>query len=79
MTLTQSIDKVVSWLAENVCSQITLKLPDDDRNGAEYPVEYVHPAAFPLYVPGKDRLPPLRCPLRSLRYACSSWKGATIF
>ena len=35
MTLTQSIDKVVSWLAENVCSQITLKLPDDDRNDAE--------------------------------------------
>ena len=58
MTLTQSIDKVVSWLAENVCSQITLKLPDDDRNDAEYAVEYVHPAAFPLYVPGKDRLPP---------------------
>ena len=58
MTLTQSIDKVVSWLSENVCSQITLKLPDDDRNDAEYAVEYVHPAAFPLYVPGKDRLPP---------------------
>jgi len=58
MTLTQSIDKVVSWLAENVCSQITLKLPDDDRNDVEYPVESVHPAAFPLYVPGKDRLPP---------------------
>lgn len=76
MTLTQSIDKVVSWLSENVCSQITLKLPDDDRNDAEYAVEYVHPAAFPLYVPGKDRLP-LRCPLRSLRCACNSWRGAT--
>ena len=38
-------------LAENVCSQITLKLPDDDRNGAEYPVEYVNPAAFPLSSP----------------------------
>lgn len=58
MTLVKSIDKVVSWLTENVCSQTTFKLPDDDRNGAECPVKYVHPAAFPLYVPGKDRLPP---------------------
>lgn len=58
MTLVQSIDGVVAWLAENVCSQIALKLPDDYRNDASYDVEFVHPAAFPLYVPGKDRLPP---------------------
>lgn len=58
MTLVQSIDNVVSWLRENVCSQITLKLPDDYRNDSSYPVEFVSPAAFPLYVPGKDRLPP---------------------
>jgi hypothetical protein len=58
MTLVQSIDKVVAWLNENVCSQITLKLPDDYKNGTGYDVEFVHPAAFPLYVPGKDRLPP---------------------
>ena len=58
MTLVQSIDKVVDWLRESVCSQITLKLPDDYKNGTEYEVEFVNPAAFPLYVPGKDRLPP---------------------
>ena len=58
MTLVQSIDNVVEWLRENVCSQITLKLPDDYKNGTEYDVELVNPAAFPLYVPGKDRLPP---------------------
>lgn len=58
MTLVQSIDRVVDWIAENVCSRITLKLPDDDRNDADYSVQYVRPAAFPLYVPGKDRLPP---------------------
>ncbi|WP_455619638.1 hypothetical protein [Eisenbergiella sp.] len=58
MTLVQSIDKVVKWLSEKVCSQITLKLPDDDRNDANYDVKFVNPAAFPLYVPGKDRLPP---------------------
>lgn len=58
MTLVQSIDKVVGWLSENVCSQITLKVPDDDRNDQDYGVKYVNPAAFPLYIPGKDRLPP---------------------
>lgn len=58
MTLVQSIDKVVEWLRVNVCSQITLKLPDDCKNDASYDVEFVNPAAFPLYVPGKDRLPP---------------------
>lgn len=58
MTLVQSIDKVVAWLNENVCSQISLKLPDDYKNDKSYGVEFVTPAAFPLYVPGKDRLPP---------------------
>lgn len=58
MTLVQSIDKVVKWLQDKVCSQITLKLPDDDNNDASYGVKYVTPSAFPLYVPGKDRLPP---------------------
>lgn len=58
MTLVQSIDKVVNWLRESVCPQITLKLPDDYKNDESYNVEFVTPAAFPLYVPGKDRLPP---------------------
>lgn len=58
MTLTESIDKVVNWLAANVCREISLKLPDDATNDAGYGVKLVNPAAFPLYVPGKDRLPP---------------------
>ena len=58
MTLVESIDKVVAWLTATVCPQITLKLPDDYKNDASYDVEFVNPAAFPLYVPGKDRLPP---------------------
>ena len=58
MTLVQSIDGVVEWLRSNVCNQITLKLPDDYSNDTAYGVKFVKPAAFPLYVPGKDRLPP---------------------
>ena len=58
MNLVQTISTVVDWLNDKVCSQITLKLPDDYKNDAEYTVTMVNPAAFPLYVPGKDRLPP---------------------
>ena len=42
MTLVNSIDKIVSWLTENVCSKITLKLPDDYRNDTGYDVVMVH-------------------------------------
>ena len=67
MLLVESIDKVVAWLNENVCSQIQLKLPGDYKNDKEYAVEYVQPAAFPLYTPGKDRLPPnVRAPIPSV-------------
>ena len=33
MTLVQIIDNVVGWLEREVCSQITLKLPDDFPGG----------------------------------------------
>ena len=67
MLLVESIDKVVAWLNDSVCSQIQLKLPDDYKNDKEYAVEYVQPAAFPLYTPGKDRLPPnVRAPIPSV-------------
>lgn len=67
MTLVQSIDRVVDWMRENVCSQITLKLPDDYKNDGSNGVEYVTPEAFPLYIPGKDLLPPtVRAPIPSV-------------
>lgn len=58
MTLVTSVDKVVEWLNRVVCSQITLKVPDDYRNDSEYNVKYVNPRAFPLYFPSKEHLPP---------------------
>lgn len=56
--LVRTIESVADWLSENVCEKIMLKIPDDSKNNNEYTVRVVHPAAFPLYVPGKDRLPP---------------------
>lgn len=58
MNLVQVIDTLVNWLNEDVCPGIELKLPDDYKNDASYEVVMVNPAAFPLYVPGKEALPP---------------------
>ncbi len=55
MLLVDSIDNLVKWLAENVCSQIQLKLPDDYRNDTDYDVEFVNPAAFPLIHSGEGQ------------------------
>lgn len=56
--LTDTIQTVTDWLTKNVCSKLEMKLPDDYKNDNEYGVRRVHPVAFPLFVPGKDRLPP---------------------
>ena len=58
MTTKEIIEGVTSWVDEVICSQITLKAPDDDANDGGYKVKYVKPAAFPLFVPAKDRIPP---------------------
>ena len=58
MTLVNIIDKVVDWLNAEVCPKISLKVPDDFKNDEGYDVEFTKPTAFPLFVPGKDRLPP---------------------
>lgn len=56
--LTEVIQQTADWIAKNICSKIELKIPDDFRNDGSYKTKVVHPASFPLYVPGKDRLPP---------------------
>ena len=58
MTLVETIEGLSGWLTEHVCSQISLKEPNDDINDAEYEVKYIHPTAFPLYIPGRKYLPP---------------------
>jgi hypothetical protein len=58
MTLTNIIDKVTEWAQTTICDKLSLKLPDDDQNGDMFPGTTTTPAAFPLFVPAKDRLPP---------------------
>lgn len=58
MTINESIENITSWLNQNVCNKIKLKLPDDAKNGANYKVKAVNPTAFSMYQPGHDKLPP---------------------
>jgi hypothetical protein len=54
------MDKITRWVQREICDQVKLKLPDDNHSDASYNDHYtlVHPMAFPLYVPTKDRLQP---------------------
>lgn len=60
MTVVTMIDSVCDWLNTNVCPNIELKKPPKDGNATnvKYQYELVHPYAFPLYLPTKDKLPP---------------------
>lgn len=60
MTIVRTIDQICEWLNTNVCPNIELKKPPGDREATnkKYEYELIHPYAFPLYVPTKDKLPP---------------------
>lgn len=56
MTNTSLLDNLTAWVKEEICSKIRLKVPNDKTITSE--VELANPAAFALFVPAKDRLPP---------------------
>lgn len=61
MPIVTSLDRVTRWVDENICKQVQLKLPaqsTDEPEGAGYSYTLVTPAAFTLFIPTKDRLPP---------------------
>jgi hypothetical protein len=58
MLLVKLFDDLTNWVLSDICSKITLKLPDDNQNGKNYEPQFVHPTAFALYLPGKEKLPP---------------------
>ena len=61
MTVVGMLDTLTDWVRENICTKILLKvLPDTETNATDAGYEYqrVNPAAFTLYVPAKDKLPP---------------------
>ena len=67
MTTKEIIEGMTAWADEHICSKIQLKLPDDASNDSRYTLKYVKPAAFPLFVPAKDRIPPsVEAPIPSI-------------
>lgn len=67
MALVNDLIKIQEWFQTEVCDKIQLKLPDEEKSDQECDYELVTPAAFMLYTPSKDRLPPNVCaPVPSL-------------
>lgn len=67
MTITDTVETIRQWLADNVCPLIELKLPDDDHTDESYSYKLITPGVFSLYVPTSDRLPPkIAAPIPSI-------------
>lgn len=60
MTTVTILDTLTAWARDNICDKILLKLPPDNDDAEDSGYEYtrVHPEAFTMYVPGRDKLPP---------------------
>lgn len=61
MTVVGILDTLTDWVRENICTKIRFKVPPDTPDGADdagYEYKRTNPAAFTLYVPAKDKLPP---------------------
>lgn len=61
MSIAKIIDDVTEWAQVNICDKVKLKAPpENDADAVDQDYEYtlVTPAAFPLFVPTKDKLPP---------------------
>ncbi len=70
MSVVHLIDTMTEWARQNVCAHILLKQPPDDMNAPEdagYKHALVNPAAFAMYVPTSEKLPPnIHAPFPSL-------------
>lgn len=61
MSVVNTIDRVTDWARESICSKIKLKVPPEDDSAptdASFDYKTITPAAFGMYVPTRDKLPP---------------------
>lgn len=61
MTVVRIIDTVTEWIRDTICPQIKLKVPPEIETEAtdqDYDFQLATPAAFSLYVPTQEKLPP---------------------
>lgn len=67
MAIVNDLNRVCEWVQAEICDKLELKLPLDTDAGDGYQYELVHPTAFALFTPTKDRLPPnVRAPIPSV-------------
>ena len=69
MAVVQIIDTLTDWARENVCDKIKLKVPPlpDEPDDAGYEYKLVNPAAFGMYTPTSEKVPPnVHAPFPSL-------------
>lgn len=70
MSVVHLIDTLTAWAQENVCDHIKLKVPPANEGEAVdegYEYKTTKPAAFAMYVPTSEKLPPsIRSPFPSL-------------
>lgn len=70
MSVVHLLDTVTEWARQNICDQIKLKRPPenmDDPTDEGYQYELINPAAFTMYVPTSEKLPPdIHAPFPSL-------------
>lgn len=57
MAIVNDMNKIKDWMQTEVCDKITFKLPSDEIADDGYNYEMVHPTAWALFTPSKDRLP----------------------
>lgn len=70
MSAVNLIDTLTEWARVNICDHVKLKQPPDDLEAATadgYDYKLVCPAAFSMYVPTSEKLPPnIHAPFPSL-------------
>lgn len=57
MTIVEAIETITDWINENVCPRLTFKQANDAAQAEDYPFKEVHPRAYAMFYPGKDKLP----------------------
>lgn len=70
MSAVNLVDTLTEWARVNICDHVKLKQPPDDLEAATadgYDYKLVYPAAFSMYVPTSEKLPPnIHAPFPSL-------------
>lgn len=57
MTIVQAVKGIAAWINEKVCPRISFKKASDTVQDAGYAAKEAHPRAYPMFYPGKDKLP----------------------